>query len=172
MTVKADFEMQEVISRALHKLDGTMGRVVQAVQMAEPGSRAAGRLHRAQSYISMAFRELELCKGGATAQIAAEDNNPWADVVSLLDAKDKLSLLMDEVRKIRFVNEEVCEYFEQMPAEAAVRDRLVHCMGADRAGAMAAVVADQLDVLEVVIERSAEDLTKRAKQSTMLEVAF
>lgn len=172
MTVKEDFEMQEVISKALHKLDGTMGRVVQAAQMAEPGSRAAGRLHRAQSYISMAFRELELCKGGATAQIAAEDNNPWADVVSLLDAKDKLSLLTDEVRKIQFVVGEVTEYFEQMPSEDAPCDRLVHCMGADRAGAMAAVVADQLDVLEVVIERSAEDLTKRAKQCTIPEVAF
>lgn len=172
MTVKADFEMQEVISKALHKLDGTMGRVVQAVQMAEPGSQDAVRLHRAQSYISMAFRELELCKGGATAQIAARDDNPWADVVSLLDAKDKLSLLTDEVRKIQFVIGEVTEYFESMPSEDAPCDRLVHCMGADRAGAMAEVVADQLDVLEVVIERSAEDLTKRAKPCTIPEVAF
>ena len=172
MSINTNTEYQAALSKALHKLDGTVGRVVQAAQMAEPGSRAAGRLHRAQSYISMAFRELELCKGGATAQIAAEDNNPWADVVSLLDAKDKLSLLTDEVRKIQFVVGEVTEYFEQMPPENVPCDRLVHCMGADRAGAMAAVVADQLDVLEVVIERSAEDLTKRAKQSKMLEVAF
>ena len=170
--MSTDTDFRGAISKALRSLDGTMGRVVQAAQMAEPGSQDAVRLHRAQSYISMAFRELELCKGGATAQIAAEDNNPWADVVSLLDAKDKLSLLTDEVRKIQFVVNEVTDFFAQMPSENAPCDRLVHCMGADRAGAMAEIVADQLDVLEVVIERSAEDLTKRAKRSTILEVAF
>lgn len=156
-------EYQDIISKALRKLDGTLGKVTMAASMTEPGSLDAARLEQAEEYISRTFDLLEQCKGGITSRFATMGPTP-AEPVNRVTVLDKLSLLLDEVYKVRTVCDEVMFWFDAMPAKAESAERLMHCAyGADRAGILIHVTEDKLDDMESMIDRFTSELTNDCK---------